>query len=456
MTEHSIDLQKLFLEMLLHDPEIFVRVRNIYNPENFHRSLKPQAKFIKKYAEDYGDLPDVNIINSSTNGTLEKLDNVKESEYDWFMNEFEHFNKKNEMERAILEGADLIKNGSDYGVIEKLIKDAVQTGLTKDLGINYWDNPKERLLRLKQNNGQISTGWESLDNKLFGGFNKGELNLFLGGSNAGKSLFLQNIAVNWIMNGYNVVYITLELSEELTAMRMDSMISGVSSKRIFKDLDNVALDVAMKGKNSGIGVMQIKYLPAQSNSNDIRSYLKEFSIQTNNKIDAVLIDYLDLCMPAGVKVDPSDVFTKDKYVSEELRNLAKEMDVSMLSASQLNRSSVNESEYSHAMISGGLSKINTADNVIGIYSTREMREQGKYQLQLMKTRNSNGKDAKIDLLFDTDTIRITDPGIDAQSTTSSIHSTNIMNKIKDRENSAQSTEHTQEKLNSLLDGLKKK
>jgi hypothetical protein len=106
------------------------------------------------------------------------------------------------------------------------------------------------------------------------------------------------------------------------------------------------------------------------------------------------------------------LFVKDKYVSEELRNLAKELDILMITASQLNRGAVEEIEFDHSHIAGGLSKINTVDNVFGIFTSRAMREHGKYQLQLMKTRSSSGVGMKVDLDFDVDTLRITDPGIE--------------------------------------------
>jgi hypothetical protein len=121
-----------------------------------------------------------------------------------------------------------------------------------------------------------------------------------------------------------------------------------------------------------------------------------------------MIDYLDLLMPVSAKVSPSDLFVKDKYVSEEIRNFAKELDILLVTASQLNRASVEEVEFDHSHISGGISKINTADNLFGIFTSRSMREHGKYQLQLMKTRSSSGVGQKIELEFDIDSLRIRD------------------------------------------------
>jgi replicative DNA helicase len=113
-------------------------------------------------------------------------------------------------------------------------------------------------------------------------------------------------------------------------------------------------------------------------------------------------------MPVSAKVSPNDLFVKDKYVSEELRNLAKELNVLFVTASQLNRAAVEEIEFDHSHISGGISKINTADNVFGIFTSRAMRERGRYQLQLMKTRSSSGVGQKVELEFDIESLRIRD------------------------------------------------
>jgi len=145
----------------------------------------------------------------------------------------------------------------------------------------------------------------------------------------------------------------------------------------------------------------------------------------------ILVDYLDLMMPISRKVSPSDLFVKDKYVSEELRNLAMELQCVFVTASQLNRAAVEEIEFDHSHISGGLSKIQTADNVIGIFTSRAMRERGRYQIQLMKTRSSSGVGAKIDLEFDIDSLRIRDLDDDDNSYASApVGGSTIMNSLK--------------------------
>ena len=113
-------------------------------------------------------------------------------------------------------------------------------------------------------------------------------------------------------------------------------------------------------------------------------------------------------MPKSKRISPSDLFIKDKYVSEELRNLAVEKQCLLATASQVNRASVEEIEFDHSHIAGGLSKVQTADNVIGIFTSRAMKERGRYQIQFMKTRSSSGVGQKVDLEFDVDSLRIRD------------------------------------------------
>lgn len=248
-------------------------------------------------------------------------------------------------------------------------------------------------------------------------------------SGAGKSLFLANLGVNWALLGMNVLYLTFELSENLVSMRVDSMVTGISTKDVFKSIDDVVLKVKMIGKKSG--AFQVKYMPSGKNANDIRSFLKEYEIKTGRRVDVLLIDYLDLMMPVGVKISPSDLFVKDKYVSEELRNLAMELNTVFVTASQLNRSAVEEIEFDHSHISGGLSKIQTADNVIGIFTSRAMRERGRYQIQLMKTRSSSGVGSKIDLEFNVDTLRISScEQSEGDTNVSNTVSSNISNILK--------------------------
>ena len=341
----------------------------------------------------------------------------------------------------------------------------------KDMGTDYFADPAARINKYFNSGGQVSTGWPQLDRLLYGGFSRGELNIFAGGSGSGKSLVMMNIALSWLQMGLSGVYITLELSEELTSLRTDAMLTSTGTKDIRKDIDTTTMKVRLVSKKAG--QYRVKALPAQSNVNDIRSYLKEVQIQTGIRVDFVMVDYLDLVMPVSVKVNPNDQFIKDKYVAEELRNLAKELGILLVTASQLNRSAVEEVEFDHSHIAGGISKINTADNVFGIFTSRAMRERGRYQIQCMKSRSSTGVGQKIDLEYNIETMRITDPGLDVNEGTGPAKVSSIMSQIKSKSESAEDKveratgtpaweqapkvtgEVNSNRLKSMLAGLKK-
>ena len=423
-TEYTPELQELFLEFLVHDPELFVRVNGILESEYFDKPYRKTVDFLKEHSSEYSAQPTLQQIKAVTGLQLNPIEKMDDRHAEWFVDEFEKFCKYKALEAAILKSADLLEKG-DGGQVEKIIKDAVQIGLAKHMGTDYWANPAERIEKVRENRGGTSTGWKSIDRKLYGGVNRGELMIFAAASGGGKSLFLQNLALNWAEEGHNVLYVSLELSEELCSMRLDSMLTGMNTKDVFKNVGDVELKVKMKGKKSG--ALQIVQLKNGINVNDLSAYFRELQIKTDTKFDCVLVDFLDLMMPAGFKVDPSNLFIKDKYVSEELRNFAVEHNLLFATASQLNRAAVEEVEFDHSHISGGLSKIQTADNVIGIFTSQAMRERGRYQIQFMKTRSSSGVGQKVDLAFDVEGLRITDLDEDDDSTP-----TNQTNAIYDK------------------------
>ena len=221
LKEYNIDVQRLFLEMMLCDAQSYVRVQNIYNPENFDRNLRAAAEFIKEHCEQHHTMPDRAQISAATGIKLQEIPDLNDGHFDWFLEEFEAFTRRQELERAILKSADLLEKG-EFDPVEKLIKDAVQISLTKDMGTDYFGSPSDRINKYFNSGGQVSTGWPQMDRLLYGGFSRGELNIFAGGSGSGKSLVMMNIALNWLQQGLSGVYISLELSEELCALRKDA------------------------------------------------------------------------------------------------------------------------------------------------------------------------------------------------------------------------------------------
>jgi hypothetical protein len=444
--QYNKEFEDILITFMVTDPELFVRCRGIVSEKYFEDPVnKKTMNFIIEHSSKYSIMPTVEQIKAISGKRVDKISDIGEQHKTWFLEEMEVFCRHKALELAILDSPKLLLAGK-YGEVEANIKEAVQIGLVKDLGTDYYYDPVSRLEAIRNNKAMNSTGWADMDHKLYGGFNRGEISIFVGQPGTGKSLFLQNLALNWAELGHNVVYITLELSEHLTSMRLDAMVSGYETKEILKNHEDVALRVKSSQKD---GMLRLKQLKNGCTANDIRAFIKEYEIECGRKVDACLVDYLDLCMPYSVSVNPSDAFVKDKYVSEELRNLGIELDILMASASQLNRSSFDNVEFDPSHIAGGISKVNTADNVMAIYVTPAMKEQGRYQIQFVKTRSSSGVGSSINLAFDAKTLRISDMPEDADTSDPTTVAgaaavTNTLNTIKSKMSANNKTQDNSE------------
>ena len=146
--DYGYDIQKVYLEMMLTDAETFVRCQSVFNDSAFDRRLQPAAKFIKEYVVEHNAMPTFDMVNASTESNLKHPGDLAENHYDWLLQDFETFSRHKALEAAILKSADLLEKG-EYGPVEDLVKNAVQIGLQKDLGTDYWKDPKARLEAIK-------------------------------------------------------------------------------------------------------------------------------------------------------------------------------------------------------------------------------------------------------------------------------------------------------------------
>lgn len=396
------NFQKYILHVIFNEPEIFVRCQGIIKPDYFDKAYQPTVKFVLGYAQKYNTLPPLKEIEAETTATFEK-EEINPQHHQGHLDKIESFCRHKALEQAVHEGMKAVQERK-YGILEQLVKDAMQVSLQNDLGSNYFEDPETRIRAIFDEQGTISTGWVDVDKRLFGGFGPGELEIFLAPSGCGKSMLMQNLAVNFSSRMMNGVYISLELSENLVNSRIDSMMLDRSKKNIQSNIETAAAEIKVLEKKRGS--FFVKRMPESSTTvHDIRAYLKEYLVKTGFELHYVCVDYLDLLTSPKVS-NSSDTFMKDKFVAEELRALANEFNVVVISASQLNRAGVDTTEYSHSNIAGGISKIYTADNVIGIRNTESLRQRGEIVLEFLKTRNSNGMNVKC--AFNVDTMRVSD------------------------------------------------
>jgi archaellum biogenesis ATPase FlaH len=284
-----------------------------------------------------------------------------------------------------------------------MVKDALLISLTKNLGVDYFDNPHARLEELLASPPRTSTKWNDFDDAIGGGLARTELLLVTANSGGGKSITLANIAINFLTQGHNVLYLSLELSETMIAQRFDTMFTGIPTV-IWRDhYGEIATSLRDISKNTGNLV--IKHMPTGTNANAFRAYLKEFELKYGYVPDLIVLDYVDLA-GANEKVSADNIWEKDKRVTEQFRDILIDYNAFGATASQQNRAALEAEELHQGHIAGGISKVNTVDIHASIILTPTMKAAGEIMFKFLKTRSSDGVGKMITLRWDNKALRI--------------------------------------------------
>ena len=394
----ELEKQRLLLSCLTSNRELYALCSGILKPSYFDPSLKKTVAFIQNYFKEYKDVPKFQTVRAETGMVLEDVGTIERADQAYVATEVEEFCRNRAVTEAILAGPGLLEK-ADFGKIMEVLKDAISVGLTKDLGLNYFDDPEERLRRTLESEARISTGWEDLDEALGGGISRQELIMFAANSGGGKSMTMLNLARNFLAQGLNGVYISLEMAEGVVSKRMDSMISKVSQQNLLRDMQKVANAITAAADN-GMGKFYVKRMPeGRTNINHIRSYLLQLEQSAGFRPDFIVVDYIDI-MGTTQSISLDNMFVKDKYVTEEIRSLGFDFDCIMISASQLGRGAIDAEKLTQAHIQGGISKINTSDYTVAIKQDDLMRAAGEIAFEILKSRNSGGVGKKLLLAWD--------------------------------------------------------
>ncbi len=396
--------QKLLIELLISSPDTFALCQGIVDPEYFDPEYQNAVKFVKEYYDEYHITPTTLQIEAESGQLLQKRE-VRKDEVLYCADEIEEFCKHRAMEKAILSSVKDVNEGN-FGAVEQKIRNAIMVSLNRDLGLRYYDDPVKRLEAMLNGGGTISTGWAEVDELLFGGLSRKELLLVSANSGGGKSICLANLALNMSDRGHNVLYASLELSEDIIAQRFDTMITGISRKDWKQHVNEIATRVQEAGSNKGS--IDIKTFPVGTNSIQLHAYLKEYYLQYGAMPDLLVLDYVDLMHPNEKNIDAGNLWIKDKLCSEQLRDVGVRHNMMVATASQLNRSAVNATHQSHDQIAGGISKINTCDVYWSILMNETQRAKGEICFHFQKTRNSDGVGKTVYLTWDAKHLRILD------------------------------------------------
>ena len=217
----ELEKQRIFLSALAESRDLMALCSSILKPSYFDPSLKKTVKFMLDYFEKYRDIPKIPIIRAETGMSLDSIGDVlTKADIKFISEEVETFCQNRAVTEAIIAGPELLQKG-DFGLLMQTLKDAIGVGLQRDMGLNYFEDPATRLLLTLETQARISTGLPELDDLLGGGVSRQELLLFAANSGGGKSMTMLNIAKNFLAQGLNGVYISLEMAEGNVSKRLD-------------------------------------------------------------------------------------------------------------------------------------------------------------------------------------------------------------------------------------------
>ena len=417
----SVFLEKIIVKGMLEDKQFLVLISQVYEKEYFDNGTIGEVfEVLKDHLENYNKIPPKDVIINSVNdkkdvkSLFEELDCIDydtTKNYDHLLKEANIYLKEQAVKIAIMDSANIIDEKGDKFLIRSKIEDALCKDLVIDLGLRYLGDFKNRLKdAFSSVDKKVPTGYPLFDEMINGGFPTLSLSIIASKVHGMKSTTLANFAVRQVMNGLNVVLMTLEMSESAFAQRFDSIISLMDINRMYMKKDNyVKLYRKFESitRDDKIGEVFVKEFPTGAASvNDFRVYLRELQIR-GSQPDILYVDYINL-MKSAYKTDGS-LYSSIKKVTEELRALSFEFKVPVVSVTQLNRegSFVNFKELDFRYIAESAGVGATADFMV-IYGVDEDDVVYAQELHGKIVKNRFGRLDTFKFYFDTRTLKLYD------------------------------------------------
>lgn len=307
-----------------------------------------------------------------------------------------------------------------------IIEDAFKVTFDESMGLDYWEDLEKRSARSNDIKETMTTSLPTLDKYIGGGYRRKALFVFAGPPNVGKSLVLNDAASSLSLNGFNVLYLSLELSEDYISQRTDAKIGNCSMNSInLSPEDAIKTVIAkrniLKKNNKKIGKLIYKdYSPNSISCNDIKCFIKNWELKNDLKFDFIVVDYLKLIKANG-KVYGDNLYNKLGTVCEELRDIARTFNVCVISASQTDRQSMNSDSIKMSNISDSIAIVQTADVLVTLARDETLNAQNLMLVSVVKSRFSKNN-SQFTARIDYDYMRLIDMG-DGTSVDKNKHST---------------------------------
>lgn len=347
----------------------------------------PSIEALKIKLEDRTDLSEDMFKSVVTIVDELKIDEKTNAE--WLLSETEKFCQDRDLFNSIRKAISILDGKDkeyDKGAIPKLLSDSLGVNFDTHIGHDYLEDFEERFEFYHRKEERIPFDIEMLNKITKGGLPKKCLVLLLAESGGGKSLIKCHMAASSFMFGKNVLYITAEMAEERIAERIDANLLNITLDQL-RDLPKALYEKRIRAiKEKSPGKLIIKEYPTgTAHSGHFRHLLNELRLKKNFSPDIIFIDYLNICASSRVRGDANS-YTIVKNIAEEVRGLAMEFAVPIVSSSQYNRGGYNNSEIDLTNTSESMGLVFTADAVFGLINSEELESMGQIMIKQLKNR----------------------------------------------------------------------
>ena len=390
LADYGTPFQRKVIGALMTDQKFVLNVRDVIKLEYFNsQAHKWIVQRILDYFDAFHTVPTLEVLQIE----FKKIDNdvlkvavreelkysyeVSTDDLQFVKEEFLAFCRNQEMKNAILESADKLKQ-EDYEGIRALIEKALKAGQEKDAGLNYKKDVEARYR--DDYRPTIPTPWQTLSDLFSGGFGPGELFLIFGSPGGGKSWLCIDIAAEAAKLGYNVFYYTLELSEKYVSRRIDAAMTGYC----VDDLREHRAEVDKMVEELPGNIIIKEYAPKSATISTIKAHVQQ-CIEDGIRPDLIIIDYIDYLKPSSkVRYSERKDEVDDVYIGSKA--LAKELQVPVLSPSQVNRMGAKDTVVEGDKAAGSYDKMMVADGSFSLSRTKEDKVLGTGRIHIMKNR----------------------------------------------------------------------
>ena len=393
---------------LISNEEYSRKVMPFLVPEYFtERTDRIVFEEIDKFFSKYGKVPSKDIVkievSNRTDVTDEQVKNINElvedfadehSNEEWLVESTEKFCKDKAVYNAILSSIKIIdgkdKNRNQDAIVS-ILSDALAVSFDNHVGHDYLENAADRYDFYHRVEEKIPFDIELLNKITNGGVSKKTLNIILAGTGVGKSLAMCHFASSMLMKGVNVLYITMEMAEEKIAERIDANLLDLSMEGL-KMVERRVFDSRVeKLKEKTNGKLVVKEYPTTSaHAGHFRALLEELRLKKDFTPDIIFIDYINICASQRLKLSGNvNSYTYIKAIAEELRGLAVEYKVPIVSATQTTRSGFSNTDVGLEDTSESFGLPATADLMIALISTEELAELNQIMVKQLKNRYSD-------------------------------------------------------------------